>query len=113
MMKGPTVLATLAIAGAIATGGASAAQRTMIGEFTGLDCLTNQEAEVRSTPDVASPVLFKLPNETPVRILGGKQFGAFVAFPNTDAEFARIWFQIRTGDSKIGWSQSGGINCGG
>ncbi len=112
-MIGMNVRVALAIAAAIASGGASATERTMIGEFTGLDCLTNQEADIRSAPDVASPVLLKLPIETPVKILGGKQFGPFVAFPNTDAEFARIWLHVRTRNSRTGWSQSGVINCGG
>ena len=112
-MKGLKILAALAIAAAGASGGVCAPRRTMIKEFSGLDCLTSQEAEVRAAPDTGSPVLAKLPFETPVKILGGKQFGRFVAFPNTDAEFARTWLQISARDGRTGWVQSGGINCGG
>jgi hypothetical protein len=102
-----------ATAAALAPFGASAGQRTMIREFTGLDCTTNQDTSIHAKPDIASPAVAKLPDMTPVKILGGKQFGRFVAFPNTDAEFARTWLRLRTRDGQTGWTPSGAINCGG
>ena len=98
--------------------GAHGATRTMISDYTGLDCMTNTAAPVFDHPnDVNGVDVFE--DRIPVHVFGGKQFGKFVAIPNTDAEFARTWLRIaRVLDNgkpsnKRYWVQSGNINCGG
>lgn len=94
--------------------GAAAAPRTMISDYTGLDCTINTDDSILyRDPDVASPKVAKLADMTTVHILGGKQFGPFVAVPSTDEEFARTWLKVRMASGKIAWAQSGSINCGG
>jgi hypothetical protein len=92
---------------------AFAAPRTMISDFTGLDCAVNSDgAALHSEPKVESAQIKSLPDGTQVHIYGGKQFGKFVAIPNSDEEFARTWFRVET-KGVSGWVQSGSINCGG
>lgn len=92
---------------------ATAAPRTMISDYTGLDCTINQDAPVYADPDGGAKTVAKLADQTSVHILGGKQFGPFVAIPGTDEEFARTWLKIRMAGGKIAWIRSGAINCGG
>ena len=91
---------------------ARAAPRTMIADYTGLDCTTNVSGPVYEKPDVNSHPVANLDSDKTVHILGGKQFGPFVAIPGTDEEFARTWLHIKFG-GKTAWIQSGAINCGG
>jgi hypothetical protein len=92
---------------------APAAQRTTISDFTGLDCAVNSEGgAMHAEPTVDSAKIKSLPDGTEVHVYGGKQFGKFVAVPNTDEEFARTWFKIKA-KGAIGWIQSGSVNCGG
>jgi hypothetical protein len=98
--------------------GAEAAPRTMISDYTGLDCSTNAAATAYEHPNDANGVDV-IADQTEVHIFGGKQFGKFVAIPNTDAEFARTWLQVARvqADGKPSkkryWIQSGLVNCGG
>ena len=91
---------------------AQAAPRTMISDYTGLDCATNTAGFVYEQPNLKSATVTKLDNDVTVHILGGKQFGPFVAIPGTDEEFARTWLHIKFGKTSA-WIQSGAINCGG
>ena len=104
----------------LVSGNAIAAQRTMISDYTGLACAVNSNgAFMRAQPNEKSPKLKMLADGTQLHILGGRQFGKFVAFPNSDAEFARTWLKVRQLDSKgkmtgvTRWVQSGSVNCGG
>ena len=102
------VFAGLALCASIAAAGA--AGRTYIGEVTGLECVTNQAAALLTGP--GGDQLGAVPEDQPVKILGGKVIGKPVAFPNTDDEWNRTWFQIRS-KGKTGWVNAGTVNCGG
>jgi hypothetical protein len=92
---------------------APAAQRTMISDFTGLDCAVNSDGgSLRAEPNVEAAEILSLSDGTEAHIYGGKQFGKFVAIPNSDEEFARTWFRVKA-KGVSGWIQSGSINCGG
>jgi hypothetical protein len=92
---------------------APAATRTMITDFTGLDCAVNSNGgDFYVEPSVDSDMIQQLDDGTEVHILGGKQFGRFIAFPSSDEAFARTWFKIKA-KGQIGWIQSGSVNCGG
>jgi hypothetical protein len=92
---------------------ASAATRTMIQDYTGLDCTVNtDDSTMYAEPSIDSDEVLTLASDTSVHIYGGKQFGPFVAVPSTDEEFARTWLNIKA-KGKMGWIQSGLVNCGG
>jgi hypothetical protein len=109
--------------GLIVTTCAYAASHTLIGDYTGLDCATNRKTTVYAKPfnpegkseDAAGDIA----DQTPIHIFRGRQYGKPVAIPNTDAEFARIWFEAARIDDTGKplkarfWLQSGFINCGG
>lgn len=104
------VMATLAV---FAAPPAAAAQRTLITDYTGLDCTINaDDTFMYARPTLMSGIVAKLKDLTAIHIHGGKRIGKFVAFPNTDEEFAQIWFEVGTG-GKRGWVQASHINCGG
>ena len=92
---------------------AGATGRTLVSDYTGLDCATNQDTAIFALPNLKSAPLFKAADLTEVHILGGTQFGPPVAFPNTDEEWARTWLHVRTKARKVGWAPAGVINCGG
>jgi hypothetical protein len=102
--------AGLALCASIAP--ASAAARTYIGEITGLDCVSNQAATLVESTAPGARTVGKLPEDTPVKVLGGKVIGKPVAFPNTDDEWNRTWIRVRF-NGKTGWVNAGKVNCGG
>lgn len=104
------IVAALALCGSSATAGA--AGRTYIGEITGLDCVSNQASALLESTEPGAATIGKLPEDTPVKILGGKVIGKSVAFPNTDDEWNRTWIRIRF-NGKTGWVNAGKVNCGG
>jgi hypothetical protein len=92
---------------------AGAADRTLIEDYSGRDCATNQATPIYSAPDLASKPVLEAADQTPVHVIGGKQFGPPVAFPYTDAEWARTWLHVRLPARKLGWAPAGVVNCGG
>jgi len=92
---------------------AGAAARTLITDDTGLNCSTNQETPIYSGPDLQSKPLLKAAEETAVHVIGGKQFGPSVDYPQTDSEWARTWLHVRLAGRKLGWAPASVVNCGG
>ena len=92
---------------------ALAAERTLISDYTGLDCATNQETAINFAPDAKAKLVVKAAEQTPVHVMGGKQFGPPVAFPQSDSEWARTWLHVRLAGRKSGWVLAGTVNCGG
>jgi hypothetical protein len=90
---------------------AGAAERTLINDSTGHDCTVNQDTVLYVVPDLKARVVTKLAELTVVHVVGGRQFGPPVAYPNTEDEFARTWLQVHTRDRKAGWAPSGVITC--
>jgi hypothetical protein len=87
------------------------AERTLITDSTGHNCTVNQDTVLYVGPDLKARVATKLAELTAVRVIGGRQFGPPVAYPNTEDEFARTWLQVRTRDRKSGWAPSGVVTC--
>jgi len=90
---------------------AAAADRTLITDSIGHDCTINQDTVLYVGPDLKARVATKLAELTVVHVIGGRQFGPPVAYPNTEDEFARTWLQVRTRDRKAGWAPSGVVTC--
>ena len=107
MFRAPFLCFFLAAAPAVA------AERTLITDYTGLDCATNQETAITAAPDAKAPLVVKAADQTMVHIMGGKQFGPPVAFPQSDSEWARTWLHVRLAGHKSGWAPAGNVNCGG
>jgi len=100
------------------TASAGAAPRTMISDYTGLDCTTNAPAPAfEKAGDVNGVDVFE--DATPIHIFAGKAIGMSKPFPDTDDEFKRVWFRVARVQengkpSKTSyWMQSFYINCGG
>ncbi len=90
---------------------AGAAERTLITDSTGHNCTINQDTSLYVGPDLKARVATKLAEQTVVHVVGGRQFGPHVAYPNTEDEFARTWLQVRAPDRKMGWTPSAVITC--
>jgi hypothetical protein len=90
---------------------AGAAERTLITDSTGHNCSINQDTNLYVGPDLKARVASKLAEQTVVHVVGGRQFGPPVAYPNTEDDFARTWLQVRTPDRKVGWATSAAITC--
>ena len=92
---------------------ACADARTLITDDTGLNCSTNQETPIYSSPDVKSKPVLNAAEETPVHVIGGKQFAPLVDYPQTDSEWARTWLHVRLAGRKFGWTPASVVTCGG
>jgi hypothetical protein len=103
---------TLAAAALIAAA-TCASGRTLISDSTGRDCSINQPTPIYATPDLKSKALLSVAEDAPVHVVGGKQFGPPVDFPNTDSEWARTWLRVRLAGAKFGWAPAAVVNCGG
>ena len=99
-------------AAALIAASLSASGRTLISDSTGRDCSTNQPTPIYATPDLNSKALLNAAEDTPVHVVGGKQFGAPVDYPNTDSEWARTWLRVRLAGRKFGWAPASVVNCG-
>lgn len=103
----------LLVATALLAACAGASARTLITDDTGQNCSTNQETPVYAAPDLKSKPVLNAAEETPVHVMGGKQFGPPVDFPHTDSEWARTWLHVRLAGRKSGWTPASVVNCGG